>query len=76
MRGRNILRSNYNSKARDTSRSCQIKNTRERDQTHSYWYIPSAPRENYFLFVMESAGMMKMAIGEGFPPSGRVPKRV
>ena len=40
---------------------------RERDQTHSYWYIPSAPRVNYSLLVMESAGMMKMAIGEGFP---------
>ena len=40
---------------------------RERDQTHSYWYIPSAPRENYSLLVMESAGMMKMATGEGFP---------
>ena len=34
---------------------------RERDQTHSYWYIPSAPRVNYSLLVMESAGMMKMA---------------
>ena len=41
---------------------------RERDQTHSYWYIPSAPRENYSLLVMESTGMMKMAIGEGSPP--------
>ena len=40
---------------------------RERDQTQSYWYIPSAPRENYSLLVMESAGMMNMAIGEGFP---------
>ena len=40
---------------------------RERDQTHSYWYIPSAPRVNYSLLVMESAGMMKMAIGEGSP---------
>ena len=40
---------------------------RERDQTHSYWYIPSAPRENYSLLVMESAGMMKMATGEGSP---------
>ena len=40
---------------------------RERDQTHSYWYIPSSPRENYSLLVMESAGMMKMATGEGFP---------
>ena len=25
------------------------------------------PRENYSLLVMESTGMMKMAIGEGFP---------
>ena len=41
---------------------------RERDQTHSYWYIPSAPRVNYSLLVMESAGMMKMAAEEGFPP--------
>ena len=40
---------------------------RERDQTHSYWYIPSAPRENYSLLVMESTGMKKMATGEGFP---------
>ena len=40
---------------------------RERDQTHSYWYIPSAPRENYSL-LMESTGMMKMATGEGLPP--------
>ena len=39
---------------------------RERDQTHSYWYIPSAPRVNYSLLVMESAGMMNMATGEGF----------
>ena len=77
--GRNIIRSNYNSKARDTSRSYHLKNTRERerDQTHSYWYIPSAPRENYSLLVMESTGMMKMATGEGsprVPPSGRVPE--
>ena len=47
---------------------------RERDQTHSYWYIPSAPRVNYSLLVMESAGMMKMATGEG-SPFGRVPER-
>jgi hypothetical protein len=40
---------------------------RERDQTHSYWYIPSAPRVNYSLLVMETAGMMKMATGDGFP---------
>ena len=40
---------------------------RERDQTHSYWYIPSAPRVNYSLLVMDSAGMMKMATGDGFP---------
>ena len=61
--GINIIQSNYNSKARDTSRSYHLKNTteRERDQTHSYWYIPSAPRENYSLLIMESTGMMKMA---------------
>ena len=40
---------------------------KERDQTHSYWYIPSSPRVNYSLLVMASAGMMKMATGEGFP---------
>ena len=39
---------------------------RERDQTHSYWYIPSSPRVDYSLLVMESAGMMKIATGEGF----------
>jgi hypothetical protein len=39
---------------------------RERDQTHSYWYIPSAPRVNYSLLVMETAEMMKMAFGDGF----------
>ena len=68
--GRNIIGSNYNSKARDTSRSYHLKNTRERerDQTHSYWYIPSAPRENYSLLIMESTGMMKMDTGEGLPP--------
>ena len=44
-----------------------LKNMRERDQTHSYWYIPSAPRENYSLLIMESIGMMKMATGEGSP---------
>ena len=44
---------------------------RERDRTYSYWYIPSAPRVNYSLLVMESAGMMKMATDEGFlPPAG------
>ena len=47
---------------------------RERDQTHSYWYIPSAPRVNYSLLVMEGARMMKMATSEG-SPSGRVPKQ-
>ena len=41
---------------------------RERDQTHSYWYIPSAPRVDYSLLVMESTGMMKIATEEGFPP--------
>ena len=47
---------------------------RERDQTHSYWYIPSAPRVNYSLLVMESAGMMKMATSKG-SPFGRVPEQ-
>ena len=32
--GRNIIRSNYNSKARDTSRSYHLKNTREREIKH------------------------------------------
>ena len=34
---------------------------RERDQTHIYWYIPSTPRVNYSLLVMDTAGMMNMA---------------
>ena len=37
----------------------------ERDQTHSYWYIPSASRVNYSLLIMDSARMMKMVTGEG-----------
>ena len=40
---------------------------RERYQTHIYWYIPSAPRVNYSLLVMETAEMMNTAIGDGFP---------
>ena len=47
---------------------------RERVLTHGYGYIPSGPRVNYSLLVMESVGMMKMATGEG-PPSGRVPEQ-
>ena len=49
---------------------------RERDQTHSYWYIPSVPRVNYSLLVMETARMMKMASDDDSPPRGcqnRVP---
>ena len=38
------------------------------------YHIPSAPRVNYSLLVMESAGMMKMATGEG-SPFGRVPEK-
>ena len=38
------------------------------DTTETYQYIPSAARVNYSLLVMESAGMMKMATGEGSPP--------
>jgi hypothetical protein len=41
--------------------------SRERDQTHSFWYIPSAPRVNYSLLVMVATGMMKMASGDEFP---------
>ena len=47
---------------------------RERDKTHSYWYIPSAPRVNYSLLFMESAGMMKMSTRDG-SPSDRVPEQ-
>ena len=47
---------------------------REREQTHSYWYIPSAPRVIYSLLVMETVGMMKMA-SVMVSPSGRVSKR-
>ena len=72
--GRNTIWSNYINKARDTSRSCQIKNMRERDKTHSYWYKPSAPRVNYSLLVMETTGMMKMASSDD-PPSGWVPEQ-
>ena len=43
------------------------KHERERDQTHSYWYIPSAPRVNYSLLVMETARMLKMDNGDDFP---------
>ena len=48
---------------------------RERDQTHSYWYIPSVSRVNYSLLAMETAGMMKMATGDGFPPPAGCRKR-
>ena len=47
---------------------------RERDQTHSCWYMPSAQRVNYSRLDMESAGMMELATGEG-SPSGRVPEQ-
>jgi hypothetical protein len=40
---------------------------REIDTTHSYWYIPSALRENYSLLLMETSRMMKIASGDGFP---------
>ena len=40
---------------------------RERDKTHSYWYIPSALRVNYSLLVMDSTGMMKMDSDDGIP---------
>ena len=40
---------------------------RERYQTHSYWYIPSAPRVDYSLLIVVAAGMMKMATGDDSP---------
>ena len=49
------------------SREHEIEQERERDQTHSYWYIPSTLRVNYSLLVMGSAEMMKMATGDGSP---------
>ena len=33
--------------------------------------MPSAPRVNYSLLVMDSAGMMKMATGDGYPSGYR-----
>ena len=69
------MRSNYINKAHGTSRSCQIKNMRERDKTHSYWYKPSAPRVNYSLLVMETARMMKMASDDDSPPPAGCRKR-
>ena len=58
----------------DHAKSRTRERERERDQTHSYWYIPSAPRVNYSILVMESTGMMKMAPVRD-PPSGRVPEQ-
>ena len=52
---------------RAKSRTPERERERERDQTHSNWYIPSAPRVNYSLHVMGSAGKMKMAAGDGSP---------
>jgi hypothetical protein len=46
---------------------CPIKITRERDQKHSYWYIPSALGVNYSLIIMEAAGMIKMASDVDLP---------
>ena len=46
---------------------CAISRTQERGQTHSYWYIPLAPRVNYSLLVMAFTGMMEMATGDDFP---------
>ena len=64
----------HQDRAKPRTRERERERERERDQTHSYWYIPSAPRVNCSLLVMESAGMMKMATGDGFP-SGRVPEQ-
>jgi hypothetical protein len=66
-RGKTPYDSSISTKLVFTSRSFHLKNTRERDTTHSYWYIPSALRENYSLLVMETSGMMMMASDDGFP---------
>src|SRR3990172_13165012 len=66
-RGETPYDSSIATKPMFTSRLFHLKNTRERDTTHSYWYIPSAPRENYSLLVMETSGMMKMASGDDSP---------
>ena len=58
----------------DLSISRTRERERERDTTHSYWYIPSAPMENYSLLIMETSGKM-MAFGDD-SPSGRLPKKV
>ena len=47
----------------------------ERERTHSYWYKPSVPRVNYSLLIMETAGMMKMASSDDFPPPAGCRKR-
>ena len=39
----------------------------ERDQTHSYWYKPSASRVDCSLLKVVAAGMMKMATGDDSP---------
>ena len=40
---------------------------RERDQTHTYWYKPSALRVDYSLLIVVPAGMMKMVTGDDSP---------
>ena len=47
--------SRHTKREREREREREKERERERDQTHSYWYIPSAPRVNYSLLVMESA---------------------
>ena len=44
-----------------------LEHERERDQTHSYWYKPSAPRVDYSFLIVVAAGMMKMAAGDDSP---------
>jgi hypothetical protein len=66
-RGKTPYDSSIATKPVFTSRSFHLKNMRERDTTHSYWYIPSAPRENYSLLIMETSGMMKMASEDDSP---------
>ena len=60
-RGENTIWSDYINKARDTSRSWHLKNTREREIKHSY------PRVDYSLLIVVATGMMKMATEDDSP---------
>ena len=43
--------------------------SRERDQTHSYWYIPSAPRVNYSHITMITEEKLVVMVMEEMSPT-------